>query len=426
MRVYRRRMSEQNTEFFIARRISGRSGRRRGDIMVGIATATVAIGTAVMIISLAVISGFKRELTARVTGFGADIQIVNLDGNTSFETKPITLNPELEDRLRRIPDVTAVQPYAIKGGIVKSEDQMQGIVLKGMGEDYDWSFFDGALIEGELPELGEENRTRGAIMSVSLASSLGTAVGDRLEMLFMRPGGPPRRDLFRLVGIYDTGFEELDMVTVVTDIKYVQRLNGWNSQQVTGYEVNSSGGNHERFYEKVYRTVFDTARPEGEVLMVLDIRDRFPNLFDWLKAHNVNAAVIIVIMLLVSLLNMVAAMLTILLERTGMIGTLKALGMEDGSVRKIFVIRSGYILGRGLLWGNVAGLGVCLLQKYTGFLKLDRAGYFLSEVPVDIGLWWWIMLNTGIFALLIILLIIPTTIISRITPESTLRLRQDR
>ncbi|MCD8102102.1 MAG: ABC transporter permease [Alistipes sp.] len=419
-------MPKLNTEFFIARRISGRGGRSRSNIMVGIATATVAIGTAVMIVALAVISGFKKELTAKVTGFGAQVQVVNLDGNTSFETTPISLNPELEEALRAIPNVAAVQPYAIKGGIVRSNDRMQGIVLKGAGADYDWSFFEGALTEGELPQVGGENRTKDVILSVPLASVLGVGVGDRLEMLFIRHDGPPRRDLFKLTGLYDTGFEELDMVTVVTDIRNVQRLNGWDGGQVTGYEVNSSGGNHERFYEDVYDAVFAVQKPEGEVLMALDITERYPNLFDWLKAHNVNAAVIIVIMLMVSLLNMISALLIILLERTGMIGTLKSLGMDNASLRGIFVIRSGYILGKGLLWGNVAGIGICLLQRCTGWLKLDRAGYFLSEVPVDLGFWWWLYLNLGTFVLLVALLAVPTTIISRISPDATLRLQQDR
>lgn len=394
--------------------------------MVGIATATVAIGTAVMIIALAVISGFKKELTAKVTGFGAQVQVVNLDGNTSFETTPISLNPQLEAALRAIPNTSTVQPYAIKGGIVRSNDRMQGIVLKGAGGDYDWTFFADALTEGELPQVGGENRTKDVILSVPLASVLGAGVGERLEMLFIRPDGPPRRDLFKLSGLYDTGFEELDMVTVVTDIRNVQRLNGWEGNQVTGYEVNSSGGNRERFYEEVYDAVFEVQKPEGEVLMALDITERYPNLFDWLKAHNVNAAVIIVIMLMVSLLNMISAMLIILLERTGMIGVLKSLGMNNGSLGRIFLIRSGYILGKGFLWGNVAGIGICLLQRYTGLLKLDRAGYFLSEVPVDLGFGWWLALNAGTFAVLVALLAVPTTIISRISPDATLRLQQDR
>ncbi|MCD7969473.1 MAG: ABC transporter permease [Alistipes sp.] len=415
-----------DTGFFIARRISGRGGRVRSNIMVRIATATVAIGIAVMIVALAVISGFKRELTARVTGFGAQVQVVNLDGNTSFETVPIHRDPQLEERLRSVPNVAYVQPYAIKGGIARSDEAMQGVVFKGGGTDYDWTFFAEALTAGELPDVGSENRKKEVIISGSLAALLAVEAGDRLEMLFIQSDRPPRRDLYRVSGIYDTGFEELDMVTVVGDIRDVQRLNGWDADLITGYEATSTGGNHERFYGDIYQAVYEMPSPEGDVLMVLDITDRYPNLFDWLKAHNVNALVIIVIMLMVSLLNMVAAMLIILLERTGMIGTLKALGMDNGALRRIFVIRSGYILLWGLFWGNLAGLGICLLQMRTGVLKLDRSGYFLSQVPVSLEPWWWVALNAGTFALLVALMLIPTTIISRLSPDATLRLTQER
>ncbi|MCD8072329.1 MAG: ABC transporter permease [Alistipes sp.] len=419
-------MAKLDTGFFIARRISGRSGRSRGNIMVGVATATVAIGIAVMIVALAVISGFKRELTSRIKGFGAQVQIVNLDGNTSFETTPIHVDPQLEERLWAIPGVSSVQRYAIKGGIVRSDEAMQGVVLKGAGPDYDWTFFENSLVEGELPDVEGENRTRQVIISRALASAIGAKVDDHLDMLFLRADRPPGRNRYKISGIYDTGFEELDMVTVVGDIRDVQRLGRWEPGQITGYEVNSSGVNHEKFYDHVYRAILETEAREGEILMALDITERYPNLFDWLKAHNVNAAVIIIIMLLVSLLNMVAAMLIILLERTGMIGALKALGMDNRGLQRIFLIRSGYILGKGLLWGNIFGVGICLLQKYTGFMKLDKAGYFLSEVPVGLGAGWWLALNAGTFLLLAALMTIPTRMISRLSPEATLKLSQER
>lgn len=394
--------------------------------MVGTATATVAIGIAVMIVALAVISGFKRELTSKIKGFGAQVQIVNLDGNTSFETTPIRINPDLEERLLGVPGISTIQTYAIKGGIVRSDQAMQGIVLKGVGPGYDWSFFAASLVEGTLPDVESENRTKQVIISRALASALGAGTDDRLEMLFLRAGRPPGRDRYRISGIYDTGFEDLDMVTVMGDIRDVQRLGGWEPDQVTGYEVNSSGGSREKFYEEVYRAIYETETDQGEILMALDITERYPNLFDWFKAHNVNAAVIIVIMLLVSLLNMVAAMLIILLERTGMIGVLKALGMDNRGLQRIFLIRSGFILGKGLLLGNIFGVGICLLQKYTGFLKLDKAGYFLSEVPVNLGFWWWLALNAGAFLVLAALMAIPTRIISRLSPEATLKLSQER
>ena len=413
-------MPKVGIEFFIARRISSREGGPK-NVMVRIATVTVAVSMAVMIVALAVIFGFKRDITQKLTAFAGDIEIVYLDGNSSYETHPITRNPALEEAIRGLPDFKSIYPYAVKGGIIKTDEAMQGVMLKGVDAEYDWSFFEASLTGGRIPQITDTARTREILISKSLSDMLRIGLGDRIEMLFVDETSP-RRDQFKVAGIYNTGLAEMDRVMVMGDLKIVQRRNGWSADQLTGYEVNIRDfGQLDRAEEDVYRAIMRTDTPEGESLMAMTVREMYPQLFDWLKAHDVNAAVIIVIMLVVALLNMISALLIILLERTRMIGELKALGMTNRALQKIFVMRSAFIVLKGMIWGNALGIGLCLVQKYTHIAKLDEAGYFLSEVPVQLGAGWLAALNAGAFVLIVALLVIPTSVVSRIRPDKTIR-----
>lgn len=419
-------MSRVNIEFFLARRLAGRSANVSGggqrNVMVSIATTTVAISIAVMVVSLAVITGFKRVISDKLVGFGGHVQVTALSGGNSLETKPITIDKELETALLEVDGIKSLGTYATKGGIIKTRDAMQGVMLKGVGADYDWGFFRKHLEEGELPSTGDSVLTRDMMISRSLASLLKTGVGDKVELMFIQPDTPPRRSQFKISGIYNSGFEELDMMVVPTDIRNVRRILGWSSDQITGYEADTYDiKDLERFSNDIYDAVVANMKPDSESLMVVNVKNRFPQMFDWLKAHNVNAAVIIVIMLMVALLNMISALLIILLERTRMIGVLKALGMNNPSLQKMFIIRSSYLILKGMLWGNVIGIAICLLQKYTGLVKLDQTGYFLSEVPISLDWTWLVALNAGSFALIVGLLAIPTLVISRIKPDTTIR-----
>lgn len=413
-------MSRINLEYFLARRIAFTRGGRKNNMMVRIATLSVAVGMAVMIVSLAVIFGFKHEITAKLTGFGSHVQIVNLDGNTSYETVPISKNQPVVPLIEKLPACGEIHPYAIKAGILRGEEAMQGVVLKGVGPDYDWSFFRENLSEGSIPVLSDSVRNKDVLISHRLASMLKLRVGDPLEMLFIQ--NPPRRDRFRVKGIYDTQFDELDKVMVLTDIRNVQRLNGWDSTQITGFEITTTDFPRlEKFTDAVDELIFDTPPAEGNTLRVINVRERYPMIFDWLDAHNVNAGVIITVMLIVALFNMIAALLIILLERTSMIGVLKALGMGNRSLQKMFVIRSSFIILKGMFWGNLFGVGLCLLQHCTGLVRLDQAGYFLTTVPIFIDWGWWALLNLITFAFIVSLLALPTMIISLILPEKSIR-----
>ena len=413
-------MGKLNLEYFLARRIATVAAGRKNNVMVRIATLSVAVGVAVMIVSLAVIFGFKREIAAKLGGFGAHIQIVHMDGNASYETIPVSREQTFLPGLERLPGIVRINPYAIKGGILKGEDAMAGIVLKGVDTTYDWSFFRQNLVEGDLPRTGDSVRYKDVLLSRTLADQMEVSPGDPVEMLFVQ--NPPRRDRFRVSGVYDTGFGEMDRMMALTDICNVQRLNGWDSTQVTGFEIVVDDFERlDRYTDEVYGIVADSFVEGDDAIRITNLRKQFPMIFDWLGAHNVNAAVIIVVMLLVALFNMIAALLIILLERTSMIGILKALGMGNRALQKMFMIRSSFVILRGMAWGNAIGVGVCLLQHCTGWVSLDSEGYLLTTVPVALHVGWLLLLDAATFGIIVASLALPTLIISLILPEKTVR-----
>lgn len=411
-------MARFNLEYFIARRISNRGAGKRNNVMVRIATLSVVISVAVMIVSLAVTFGFKRSVAGNLIDMGAHVQIEGFGAGFSMEGDPIDRGAVPVERLAAIRDFAGAYPYAVKAGIIRSDDAFQGIMLKGVDGTYDWDFLRRNLHEGALPAITDTARSRDVLISRSLAGVMELGVGDRIEILFI--GDRPRQDRYRVSGIYDGAAGDNDRMMVMTDIRNVQRLNGWEPGEVTGVGVRTSNfPKLDRFTEEVSDVVYDA--DEAGDLRVVNIKQLQPMVFDWLKTHNVNAAVIITVMLLVALFNMVAALLIILLERTSMIGILKSLGMDNRSLQRMFVIRSSFVILRGMFWGNVIGLGICLLQKYTGFVKLDQAGYALSRVPIALDWEWWLLLNVVTFVFIVLLLTLPTRIISLILPEKSLR-----
>ena len=411
-----------DTELFIAKRISRHNIADRSNIMLRIASLSVSISIAVMIISLAVIFGFKREITSRLTGFGAQIEITNMDGNSSFEMRPISKSHPLIKYLDSVSNIRSASPFAIKAGIINGTDAIGGIVLKGVDSTYDWTFFKDNMVKGELPRIGGPSRNKDVIISETLAKEMNLDVGDAADMLFIQD--PPRKDRFRIRGIYNTHYDELDKIMVMTDIRNVQRLNHWHPDEVSGIEVTLH--DFSRLYdtaEEIDTTNFAITEhdPVNTPLAITDIRTKNPVIFDWLDAHNINAGIIITIMIIVALFNMITALLIILLEKTSMIGILKTLGMTNRSLQKIFLLRASRIILGGMLWGNVIGITICLIQHYTGIIPLDSSGYFLNVVPVYLNWDWLLIMNITVFILVTGLLSLPTMIISLILPEKTIK-----
>ena len=401
-----------NLEFFIARRTARTSPENRPGVMSRIAVVSVAVSVAVMLVALAVILGFKREVTARMVGFSAPVKVIDGAGIYAAESRPVAATARFEALLRAVDGVQRATPYAVKSGIVRTRDAMEGVALKGVDGSYDWSFFAGRLTEGRLPRVGDSLRTKELLLSARTARLLGVHAGDKVEMLFVAGDERPRRDRFKVSGLYSTGMEELER-TALTDLRNVQRLSGWSSGEVSGYDL---------FLGDVRQA--DRLRsdlPETDGVVAVSVGERYPAVFDWLKAHDVNAAVVIAVMVAVAFFNMASALLILVLERTRMIGLLKAMGMENRRIRRIFLYRAAFIVGRGLLWGNLAAGLLCWFQARFHLLRLDPAGYMLSEVPVAVSAGWWLAVDVAAAGAILALLLVPAAFVARIRPDEAIK-----
>jgi len=381
--------------------------------IVRIALVSVSLGFAVMILALAIVSGFKKEIRDKVIGFGSHIQVSNYDENNSYETKSIDRNQPSIERLKSFPEINHIQVFATKAGIIKTKEELQGVVAKGIGSDYDWSYFGKKIIEGKNFTVNDSAKSDEAIISKNISKKLNLKTGDDLVMYFIQQ--PPRARKFKITGIYETGLEEFDNLYVFCDIAHIQKLNDWKTSEVGGFEITIKDFDRlDEIGNKVYSSI-------GSDLNARTIREIYPQIFDWLNLQDVNGIIIIVLMLIVAGMNMISALIIIILERINMIGTLKALGSENFSVRKIFVYVASFLMGRGLLWGNIAGVGLVLLQKYFHLIHLDQQSYYISYVPVNISLLYLALLNVGTILVCVAMMILPTIIITKISPLKALR-----
>lgn len=411
-----------NTELFIVRRMIGsrKAGRSFSRSIVGIAIFGIALNLAVMIVAVAIVTGFKNEISSKVTGFGAHIQILNLDSNLSYETAPVPARLEGISRVSDLEGIHNVQPFAIKAGIIKTGEEIHGAVLKGIDGSYDWSFIEEHLTEGELFHVSDTARTNDVVLSHSTASLLKLGVGDRFTMYFIQD--PPRARTFNIRGIYNTSLEEFDRLYVFADIKQVQRLNNWSEGEVSGYEVLIKDINDlPELSQAVMELVAFEFLEDGSRLKVDNALQKNSQIFDWLKLQDMNVVVLVILMLVVAGFNMISGLLILILERTNMIGILKALGTRNASVRKIFLYQSGYLTLVGLAWGNLFGLAICLAQKYLNLIPLDPSSYYLDTVPINLNLLHLLALNAGTMAITFLFLLIPSMIIARISPDKSIR-----
>ena len=411
-----------NTELFIARRIMGSGDAKRpfSRSIVRIAIFGIALGLAVMLVAVAIVTGFKQEISNKVIGFGSHIQIVNMDSNTSYETVPIERNPQGLAEISSLDKVRHVQQFAIKAGIIKTEENMQGAVLKGVAPDYDWTFIHESLVEGEPLIITDSARSNEVMISETIAGKLGLSVGDRFNMYFIQD--PPRARSFLIKGIYRTSMVEFDELYIFSDLRHVQRLNNWEANQVSEYEVLLHDIRDARSVTPEIREILTLQLAQGGPrLKAIPIQEKYNQIFDWLNLQDMNVVIIIILMLVVAGFNMISGLLIMILERTNMIGILKALGTTDVSVRKIFLYQSGYLALRGLLWGNVIGLLLCFIQDRFRVISLDPASYYLDTVPINFNLLHILILNGGTVLVTFLFLLLPSMIISRISPERTIR-----
>jgi lipoprotein-releasing system permease protein len=420
-----------NTALFIARRIIF-SGEQKGRIsrpIVKIAVWGIALGMAVMILTLAIVSGFQKEIRDKVVGFGAHIQITNYDSNNSLEPAPVTYNPALVTMIRHIPGVQHVQSYAIKAGIIKTQDDLLGVVMKGVGKDFNWDFFRHNIVAGTSFTVSDTALSNKILISRYIADKLKLKTGDRFKMYFIQDNQQRQRS-FRVSGLYETGLEGFDNVIVFADIGHVQKLNNWDSSRVAGYEVllkdfkKMDPVNMQINAELARLYPTDPTNPDSTVTAILQAkttREINPQIFNWLDFTDTNAAIIIFLMLFVAVINMTSALLILILERTNMIGLLKAMGAANQLVRRIFLINATWLIGQGLLIGNIIGISLSLLQYHFHLIRLDQESYYVSYVPVHLD---WMQL-AGINGLTLIVcmlvLMLPSLIITRITPVKAIR-----
>lgn len=406
-------------EFFVTRKIIHNKQRSFSRLIIAIARVAIALSLSVMLISTSLVNGFRATISDKVYGFWGHINISKQSLRNSFDDEPIYNKSEFVDEIHSIDGVTAVQVYARKAAIMKTKTDIEGIIMKGIGADFDWQLFDKYIIDGTPLDLKQTDVSRGTIISKSTAERLGFSIGDSvlIHIIDQKESGEYEQMFrrLRIDGIYNTGLEEFDKLFILVDIRHIQRLNNWTADQIGGYEVFIDNPDDIYATEKL---VDKKADPFWDVQTIQQI---IPSVFDWLNLQKVNEWIILTLMVMVALINMVTSLLILILERTNMIGILKALGSSNNSIRKIFLLNAANIILKGMMWGNIIGLGLCILQQQFGLIKLPEASYYVSVAPVQINILWVAIINIGTFMVSILFLIIPSVLVSKILPIKAIR-----
>ena len=411
-----------NIEYFIAKRLasSKESGNQLSRLMSIVAIVSIALGMAVMILTVAIVTGFKNEISDKLVGGNSHIQITNLDSNYSFETNCIEYDSLFFNQLLEIKGIKHIQKFITKGGIIKTETDNQGVMLKGIDTDFNWTFFSSCLLDGQIFSVSDTATTNDILISKKLAQLLRLKTGDKFDAYFVQD--PPRLRRFTVCGIYSTQLDEIDKSLVLCDIKHLQKIYGWSKSQISGIEIQVDDiKNIENLtYEVSDKVIFKTYN-DGSRLSVNNIQQLYPHLFAWLDLLDTNVIIILLLTIVVAGFNMVSGLLIMLLERTSMIGVLKSLGMQSINIRKLFLYRTSFIVVKGLIIGNVIGIACCLLQQHFAIIKLDAASYFVTTVPINLNMFHVLLLNILSITAIMLVLIIPSQIITKISPEKTIR-----
>ena len=408
-----------NFEFFVARRIIASKDHKSSISapIIKIAITAIALGIIMMLISIATGIGLQKKIREKVSAFNGDIIITNFDTNFSNDSQiPISINQDFYPSFSNVEGIKHVQIIASKAGVIRTETDFEGVVVKGVGNDYNWDYFEDFLVEGEIPDFAGELGTD-ILISSYLTNRLGLKLGDKIVTFFLNDDSAkaPRSRAFIIVGIYNSGFQQFDEQFIISDIRHIQKLNKWKDDQIGGFEV--------------FVDDFDEIVPIGNAvynetsstLDTLTIRDKYSSIFEWLDLFDFNIILIIGIMILVAGINMITALLVLILERTQMIGILKALGSSDWSVRKIFIYNAMYLIAVGMFWGNLIGLGLLVIQQQFKLFPLNPDTYYVTEAPVYLDIGYILALNAGTFILCLLMLLVPSYIIAKISPVKAIR-----
>jgi len=402
-----------NLERYISRKILSKDKSNFSRPVIRLAILSIALGLSVMILSVSIVIGFQKTVRQKVSGFDAHIQISGFSNNNSYEQPPISRDQVPIAEIKAIKGVKSIQVYAQKGGILKAHKTIQGVMMKGVGSDYDWSNIRHWMFAGRCPKYNDTTRSKEIVISRNIAQKLKLKVGEPVLMYFIQD--PPRVRKFIVSGIYHSGLEDFDSRFIIGDIQQIQKLNKWKKNQIAGYEVILDD------YEQLEPITAKVNDAIGYDLIAKNIRQRYPFIMDWLNLLDTNVYFILGLMVLISGITMMATILILILEKTNMIGTLKAMGANNKSIRKIFIYNAIYLIGRGLILGNIIGIGLAAIQYFFKIIPLDPNTYYMDTVPIYFNFAYLIILNIGTILITVLMMLWPSHIVSRISPIKALR-----
>lgn len=408
-----------NFEYFISKRLVTKSDDKSNISapIIKIAIAAIAIGIVMMFVAISTGFGLQNKIREKIAAFNGHIVINNFSNSQSNITeRPINTKQDFYPHFEAVPAVEHIQKTATKYGIIRTATDFEGIVVKGVGEHYRWDYLEEYLVKGALPTF-DKTISREVLISNYLAKRLGFEVGDKLIVYFLREDQDrlPRSVGLSISGIFDSGFKEFDETYIITDLKQIQRLNNWEADEIGQFEL---------FVDDFSGITTIGAKVYGEVDSFLNastILELYPTIFEWLKMFDFNIFLIIGIMILVAGINMITALLVLILERTQMIGLLKALGSTDWSIRKVFLYNAGFLIFRGLFWGNLIGISLLLIQKYLKLIPLNPETYYVSEAPIYLSWDYILIVNLGTLMLCVLMLLVPSVIITKISPVKAMK-----
>jgi lipoprotein-releasing system permease protein len=408
-----------NYELFIAKRIIAAKQYKSSisSPIIKIAIIAIAIGIVIMMIAMATGIGLQQKIREKLSGFNGHVQITNFDNNNSEITlEPVSKKQDFYPEFTNVSEIKNIQVFATKAGIIRTETDFEGIIFKGVSNDYDWTFFEEYLVEGMLPNYTKEV-SFDVLISSEISNRLEINLGDEFNILFVKedPAKAPWLRVVKVRGIYNSGFQDFDENFVIADIRHIQKMNKWNEDEVGGFEVFIQ--DFDAIIEKSDQVYNQTA----STLNSQSIIEKYPTIFEWISLFDTNIYLIIAIMILVAGINMITALLVLILERAQMVGILKALGSSNVSIRKVFLYNASYLILRGLFWGNLIGLTILLVQKYTGLITLNPETYYVNTVPIYLDVVYIISLNIGTLLLCFLMLIIPSIVISKISPVKSIK-----
>ncbi len=402
-------------EYFIARHLATGKGKSFSQPVIKISYISIALGLSLMIASIAIVVGFKHSISNKVIGFTANLQITPFDNNQSLEQPPLNINRDFIKTLPLIHNVKHIQFVAQKGGVLKTNDQIQGIVLKGVSSNYDWDFIKKNLYKGKLPTLTKKKDYE-VLVSKMMADKLNLKVDDKIRVWFINNSGSGARGRkFTISGIYNTGLEDFDSNLIIGDLDVVAKLNNWQPGQAGKVEILLKDPKlTKQTADEIYHDIpYD--------LNIVTANELYPQIFNWLDLLDMNVIVILVLLMLVASITMISTLLILIIERTSMVGLLKALGATNKAISHIFLIRSTYIVFKGMLWGNILGLLFYFAQLKFRLFHLDPQSYYVDYVPVELHISQFLLLNIGVLAISILIMLIPTWYINRVSPAKALR-----